>query len=511
VVSEPIAVESAVADTAAIYVAAPIEDAAGTLLGVVVAKIPVEFVGNAILRTASLGEGTQYKLVDSSGKIFQSLPADPDNPQVGLPLADLLGRFPDVNTQKQRQAWIETSQGQEALNAYAPLQGFDALNWSVVTSSDTDLAFLPQRQLLQTILLGTLLTGVTAVLLGIVLARRATRPVTQAAKAVELLGQGQLDTRVPVRGRDELAVLGANVNRMGAQIQSLLTTLRRNAEQLGLQNDVLADLARNEALIQGDAQAAATSFGEAVARTLNLHSVSVWLHRPEQKALLCLSRYQPERDTADEVPLNTDEVPEYFGSIAQNQVLSLTDVGSHLAGRELLSKNALTPATVSLLEVPIQISGVVVGSLRCEHSGSLRSWRAEEQTFIGSVANLISLALESEFLQGEVSHLLDIVSEVEEGNLTVAARVSDRTTGLVADTFNRLIERLSGVMQQVSDTAQQVTAGANQQKTQAGLIAVNAEKQATGVNQILQLTAQVETLAQATARQVETTSTSLKA
>jgi twitching motility protein PilJ len=460
VISEPVAVESAVAGAAAIYVAVPVKDVAGTLLGVVVAKIPVEFVGNAILRAASLGEGTQYRLVDSSGEIFQSLPVDPENPQVGLPLADLLASFADVNAQKQRQAWIESAQGQEFLNAYAPLQGFDALNWSVVASSDTNLAFLPQRQLLQTIVVGTLLTGVTAVLLGIVLARRATRPVSQAAKAVELLGQGQLDARVPVRGNDELAILGMNVNRMGDQIQGLLATLRRNAEQLGLQNDVLADLARHEALIQGDAQAAATSFSEA---------------------------------------------------IAQNQPLSVTHLADHPAGRELQAENALAPTTVSLLEVPIQITGTVVGSLRCEHSGSPREWRAEEQTFIGSVANLISLALESELLQGEVSHLLDVVSEVEEGNLTVQAQVSDRTTGLVADTFNRLIERLSDVLKQVTDTAQQVTAGANQQKTQASLIAANAAQQVTGVNQILKLTAQVETLAQDTVRQVETTSASLQA
>ncbi|WOD39646.1 cache domain-containing protein [Nodosilinea sp. E11] len=511
VISEPVVVESALASAAAIYVAVPVKDTAGTVLGVVAAKIPVEFVGNAILRTASLGKETQYRLVDSSGEIFQSLPVDPENPQVGLPLADLLTRFADANAEKQRQAWIETVQGQEFLNAYAPLQGFDALNWSVVTSTSTDLAFLPQRQLLQTILVGTLLTGVTAVLLGIVLARRATRPVSQAAKAVELLGQGQLDARVPVRGNDELAILGMNVNRMGAQIQELLATLRQNAEQLGLQNDVLADLARHEALIQGDAQAAATSFSEAIARTLSLDGVSVWLMQPEQTRLLCLTRYQQGDRQADIVTaLATDEVPTYFAAIAQNQTLSVTRVADHPAGRELQAENALAPTTVSLLEVPIQITGTVVGSLRCEH-GSPRDWRAEEQTFIGSVANLISLALESELLQGEVSHLLDVVSEVEEGNLTVQARVSDRTTGLVADTFNRLIERLADVLQQVTETAQQVTAGANQQKTQASLIAANADQQVTGVNQILKLTAQVETLAEATVRQVATTSASLQA
>lgn len=510
VVSEPVPIDPN-GDTTqlAIYVAIPSRLDDGTISGVISAKIPVDFVGNAILRAASSDEEGIYRLVDSSGQIFQSLPVVDETAVAGQPIADQLPLFPQVSDQRQRSAWIESTNQGEFLNAYAPLQGFSDLDWSVVTSTNTRLAFLAQQQLLKTILLGSVATGVVAVLLGVVLAKRATRPVEEAAKAVELLGQGQLHARVTVRGSDELAVLGTNVNRMGSQIQALLQTLSQNAAQLGKQNNVLAELARNEALISGDAQMAAQRFAEAIATTLTTHRVSVWLYLPEAGQLQCLSSYS-QGDSVPGASVVVAEVPTYFRALADNQSLAIRQAQEHETLQELITGGHLSSDTISLLEIPIQSSGNFVGSVRCEHVGEPREWKPQEQTFVSSVGNLISLALESEFLQEEVSHLLDVVSEVEDGNLAIQAQVSDRTTGLVADTFNRLIERLSEVMQQAIETAQQVSQGANQQKSQAGLIATNAEQQADGVNQILQLINRVKDLAQDAAQRVATSRASLQ-
>jgi methyl-accepting chemotaxis protein len=55
--------------------------------------------------------------------------------------------------------------------------------------------------------------------IAVFLANRATRPILDAAKAVDKIGQGELDTRVEVKGEDELAVLGANINEMASQLQ----------------------------------------------------------------------------------------------------------------------------------------------------------------------------------------------------------------------------------------------------------------------------------------------------
>jgi methyl-accepting chemotaxis protein len=113
-------------------------------------------------------------------------------------------------------------------------------------------------------------------------------------------------------------------------------------------------------------------------------------------------------------------------------------------------------------------------------------------------------------LQSDVEYLLETVSAVEEGDLTVQAPVSDRVTGLVADTFNRLVEELANIMAQVLEAAQQVSVGADSLEQVAGYVATNAEQQTQAVTQALDLSKQVEHSAEAAAQQLQLSNTSLR-
>jgi twitching motility protein PilJ len=117
---------------------------------------------------------------------------------------------------------------------------------------------------------------------------------------------------------------------------------------------------------------------------------------------------------------------------------------------------------------------------------------------------------ESQVLQEDVSKILDVVSAVEEGDLTVHAPVSDRVTGLVSDTLNRLIEELAKVLAQVVNTAGQVTQGAKQLENLANAVAANAQQEAQSVGQVLGLTDEVERSALDSARQIQTSIASLQ-
>ncbi|MGF1514711.1 MAG: HAMP domain-containing protein [Elainellaceae cyanobacterium] len=269
----------------AVYIAAPVISAAERVESVVLARIALDTVGYSVLSSGvsedEEEEGDEfYRLVDDSSNILQSLPFKAENPEIGQSIAEKVSNFEAVQEQREPTTWIGSTTDGTALIAYAPVSEIENLGWSVVASEGTAEAFAPQRQLLATILLGTTVTSIAAVLLGIVLAKRATRPIEQAAKTVELLGQGNLYARMPVRGDDEVAVLGRNINQMAGQIEGLLQTLRQNATQLGKQNQVLLDLARDEVLIKGDAQAAAQTFGAVAAATLDVERVSFWLYSP---------------------------------------------------------------------------------------------------------------------------------------------------------------------------------------------------------------------------------------
>lgn len=118
---------------------------------------------------------------------------------------------------------------------------------------------------------------------------------------------------------------------------------------------------------------------------------------------------------------------------------------------------------------------------------------------------------EGKALQDEVGQLLDIVAAVEEGDFTVQASVSDRITGLVADTFNRLIEELAKVLGQVVEASRQVSVGAENLEQIANTVATNADLQAQEVEKVLQLSEQVEQAAEGASQQIQTSNQSLLA
>ncbi len=94
------------------------------------------------------------------------------------------------------------------------------------------------------------------------------------------------------------------------------------------------------------------------------------------------------------------------------------------------------------------------------------------------------IKLESEILQTDVEHILDVVSAIEEGDLTVQADVNERATGLVSDTLNRLIESLDRIVSAVVNTAQQVTTNAGQLEQGAMETAQQAQFQTTEVQSV---------------------------
>jgi twitching motility protein PilJ len=126
-----------------------------------------------------------------------------------------------------------------------------------------------------------------------------------------------------------------------------------------------------------------------------------------------------------------------------------------------------------------------------------RSVQAREQ-----LKQAASSQAESELLQEEVGQILEVVSAVEGGDLTLQAEVSERVTGLVADTLNRLIEQLAHVLAQVLNTAQQVSQGSTALEDLAKTVALNADQQAQSVVQVLGLSERVEQAAQESAQQV---------
>lgn len=120
--------------------------------------------------------------------------------------------------------------------------------------------------------------------------------------------------------------------------------------------------------------------------------------------------------------------------------------------------------------------------------------------------NQQQIMIESQILHEDIAHILDVVCDIEAGNLQTEATVNERATGLISDTLNRLIESLNRTMSVVIANASHVTNSAVSLESMAVETAGQAQKQTKSIQQVNALIELVNSLAN-TSRQQATETT----
>jgi methyl-accepting chemotaxis protein PixJ len=247
-----------------IHLAAPIKDVTtGKLTGVIRARMPVESLDQLISDFAVGGE--QYHLAESDGKFFLAT----EKEQIGRVLkTDFPGLASLVSSREVGAAEsIDLISNKNQFAGYAPLpkvEGLPDLKWDAVIAIDTDIALKPVQQLLLILAVATGGVSIVAAVLAFLVTQRATRPIIEATEAVVELGKGNLDTRLAVKGEDEMAQLGSNINLMAGQLQDFIALQeeqKKQSEELAekerlrsesIQRELITLLSDVEGAVSGD-------------------------------------------------------------------------------------------------------------------------------------------------------------------------------------------------------------------------------------------------------------------
>ena len=160
------------------------------------------------------------------------------------------------------------------------------------------------------------------------------------------------------------------------------------------QNRVLVELARAAAENE-NLQAAFGRITHAAAETLEVERASVWLYNGDRSAICCADLYELSRRChSGGVELRAESYPSYFQALETERTIAAHDARADPRTREFTASYLEPLGITSMLDAPIRVGGRMVGVVCHEHVGPPRQWRADEQTFAGSVADAVSLALE---------------------------------------------------------------------------------------------------------------------
>ncbi|GAX37051.1 methyl-accepting chemotaxis protein [Nodularia sp. NIES-3585] len=240
-------------ENSVINIVAPIKDAVtGQTIAVVSANMPVESL--AQVTKSYTANGSQYYLLDNSGKVFLSSQTEflgAEYPGLAnLRKSNQVDSFTDIQTINQKPELISYVPA-------TPMEGLPDLNWQLLLTTDTAIAFAPQRQLLQTIAICTVLLALIAAAIALWIVKGTTQPIFHGATALSKLAQGEFHTRWETASQDELGVISHNFNQIAVQLQVLAQqqTVRNPGEQDSdqtLQIQLLELLSQVEGAASGD-------------------------------------------------------------------------------------------------------------------------------------------------------------------------------------------------------------------------------------------------------------------
>jgi methyl-accepting chemotaxis protein PixJ len=221
-ISQPIIAEETASKESKIIFATPVKNAvSGKLDGILKIELPGKSISR-MLKQQAVKDG-KYYLIDGFNKIFLAS----DISVIGKEATEVFSNWEQLKVNS-----VMMTDELTAYQSWQESENIPNLKWQFVSSINKNAALGIQQQLLLILILGLIITILLASGIAANVANRLIDRLISANNALKQLAKGKLETRLTVKGKDELTSLGTNINEMAAQLEELLLQQKKEAEQL---------------------------------------------------------------------------------------------------------------------------------------------------------------------------------------------------------------------------------------------------------------------------------------
>jgi len=129
---------------------------------------------------------------------------------------------------------------------------------------------------------------------------------------------------------------------------------------------------------------------------LKIERLSVWLFNPDKTSIVSIGEYDSRTKifTKDSV-LKKENLPIYFDALQENKIIIADDIYSHPYTMEFTDIYSKPNNVFSLLDIPIRITGNLVGVMCFEKTGIHKKFNKDEISFCLSISQVLASNLEA--------------------------------------------------------------------------------------------------------------------
>jgi class 3 adenylate cyclase/GAF domain-containing protein len=259
----------------------------------------------------------------------------------------------------------------------------DGLDWLIVIVIPMS-RFTGSQDQTQTMILLSYAVFAIAILIGMLTARSISSPIRKLSQSNQ-----ELELRVQVRTHE--------LNASKASLQRINFLLNRRENQLRKQQDILFSLTKDKSINQGNFIDAVQNITRTGSHALNVERVSIWLFDINKTMLHCLDLYLKSTNTHTEADfLTAQDYPQFFEMLQSRHSIAVEEVQTEKSLQELIKPYFKPAGIVSVLIKTFESDGQITGLIAFEHIQTERLWLSEDISFASSLADLLSLGIESQ-------------------------------------------------------------------------------------------------------------------
>ena len=201
-------------------------------------------------------------------------------------------------------------------------------------------------------------------------------------------------------------LIDSSGNDLGAVVSMTDITERKNLEeeetkrreQVSKYNKTLTSLIRHPSFVNGDLKGLLAELVKMLSDVLNVSRVSIWRLNiiNTTSSIECMELWDSQTDTYSQgVVLGSVDFPSYFDALITDRTLLFDDVYTDERVKEFTQEYFPANGITSMLDAPFHFSGKIAGVLCLEHTGEKRKWKVEEEAFVISAADIVSIVFEA--------------------------------------------------------------------------------------------------------------------